>query len=158
MPINKKQLLQRQQAEAIVARLEETLPQIHDFISREVAVELLVSRVPENDPYPSFTRKKVNQRIDVALKNGELKLVDGHFVFGAFINWTWTKEQWKLSLADLPALNQVRVNTHQPAQNVRAIGYVLPATKEECHQALQEAYARIAQLEETALRQQATRP
>lgn len=148
MALNKAQLLKKKEAEDIVARLEQAMPQIHDLIAREDAVELLVHRVHDSSDFVSETRKKVNQRIDIALKNGELELVGDDFVFGVLINWAWTKKIWQPKLTDLPALNLLSGEACLPAIEVNGYCYALPATVDACHLALRDAYARIAQLEQ----------
>lgn len=148
MPITRQQRIKRQEVEDILARLEQAMPQMLDLIAVEDAVALLVDRVHAAGDLPSETRKKVIQRIDIAIKNGELDVVGDQFLFGSFINWAWTKKTWAASLRDLPALSLISGAGRLPTIGVHGYSYALPSTVAECHRALHDAHARIAQLEQ----------
>lgn len=150
MPINGKQRARRIAAISQLSRLNKNMPGMYDLIAMGDAVELLTACVHLQGGFLSATRKTVRQRIGVALKNGDLQCDSKQqFVFGHFVTWAWSKKPWEPLLRHLPALNpEANGDVHLSAFTLAGHAYASPSTIDECHKALHEAHARIAQLEQ----------
>lgn len=156
MPLNTKQRYSQQKREKNFRLLLANLPQAHIPISFEDAVLLLAERVHIQSDRPSDTRKKVRQRINRAIKSGELMLdQNGSFIFGMMVNWARSKPAWEPKLQDLPAIVLGVGDVELPMYQMNdGYSYALPSTTLECHDALHNAHARIVQLIQENMRLQ----
>lgn len=132
----------------------ETAPSMDTMVNRIFATQYLAERLPL--PYDNMRnlRQRIGQKIKTAIKNGELKAVNGQYSFGDLARWARSRADFAPAVADIVIPGSGSAHIELFGFTVRAFGFSIPPSLPDCQAALADAYRELnaAREENTSLR------
>lgn len=119
------------------------IPTIDEFVDRNFSTLFIVERAGNTYETQRIQRDKIGKKIDTALKNGKLWSDKGKYRFGDLIAWILTKKEFANAADGFLPIGHASAELTMPSFNLRASGFSLPVTIEECRDKLRVAYQEL---------------